>query len=51
MPLLFWQAVEGMKSTCKDGKARQARATVIVRKYFVNINIAAGTHAWLLEEI
>ncbi|KAJ7337078.1 regulator of G-protein signaling [Desmophyllum pertusum] len=36
-PLLFWQAVENMKTNCKDGKARQARAMIITKKYFINI--------------
>ncbi|XP_048577113.1 uncharacterized protein LOC5521613 isoform X2 [Nematostella vectensis] len=40
-PLLFWQAVENMKNNCKDGKAKQARANVIVRKYFANIDVPA----------
>lgn len=41
-PLLFWQAVENMKMNCKDGKARQARAMTIVKKYFTNIPTTAG---------
>ena len=41
-PLLFWQAVENMKTNCKDGKARQARAMIITRKYFINIPSPAG---------
>ena len=41
-PLLFWQAVENMKTNCKDGKARQARAMTIVKKYFTNIPTTAG---------
>lgn len=36
-PLMFWQAVEHMRSNCKDGKARQTRATIITKKYFINI--------------
>lgn len=41
-PLLFWQAVESMKTNCKDGKSRQARAMIITRKYFINIPSPAG---------
>ena len=31
-----------MKTSCKDGKSRQARAMNITRKYFVNIPSPAG---------
>lgn len=49
-PLLFWQAVESMKTTCKDGKARQARAMIITRKYFINIPSPAGDCLVSLKE-
>ena len=41
-PLLFWQAVENMKINLKDAKARQARALIIVKKYFTDIPTSAG---------
>lgn len=44
-PLNFWQAVENMKNNTKDAKARQARCSAIVKKYFVNINSPASK--WL----
>ena len=48
--LVFWQAVENMKNNCKDAKSRQARANIIVRKYFINIDVPAskstGTLLW-----
>ena len=34
LPLLFWQAVENMKTTCRDAKSRQTKTILIVRKYF-----------------
>ena len=33
-PLLFWQAVESMRSTSKSAKARQGRTHGIVKRYF-----------------
>ncbi|XP_066927988.1 uncharacterized protein [Clytia hemisphaerica] len=33
-PLLFWSAVESMRTMSKSGKARQGRATGIVKRYF-----------------
>lgn len=33
-PLLFWAAVEGMRTMTKSGKARQARALGIVKRFF-----------------
>ena len=33
-PLLFWTAVESMRTTSKNGKARQGRAHGIVKRYF-----------------
>ena len=42
VPIAFWQAVESMKTNCKDGKARLARASTIVRKFFINIPTSAG---------
>ncbi|XP_029201418.2 regulator of G-protein signaling protein-like isoform X1 [Acropora millepora] len=41
VPLAFWQAVENMKTNCKDVKARLARAATIVRKFFINIPMSA----------
>ena len=41
---MFWQAVENMKTNCKDGKARQARAMIITKKYFINISVPAGKY-------
>ncbi|XP_015751662.1 PREDICTED: uncharacterized protein LOC107331568 [Acropora digitifera] len=40
-PIAFWQAVENMKTNCKDVKARLARAATIVRKFFINIPMSA----------
>ncbi|XP_033626065.1 uncharacterized protein LOC117289176 [Asterias rubens] len=34
LPLLFWQAVDNMKSTSRDAKGRQSRTIMIVRKFF-----------------
>lgn len=34
VPLLFWQAVETMKTGTKTGKARQGRTIGIIRRYF-----------------
>lgn len=39
---MFWQAVENMRTNCKDGKARQARAMIIKKKYFINIPTTPG---------
>ncbi|XP_072051983.1 uncharacterized protein [Amphiura filiformis] len=33
-PLLFWQAVENMRTTCRDAKSRQSKTLMIIRKYF-----------------
>jgi Regulator of G protein signaling domain. len=33
-PLLFWAAVESMRTMSKSGKARQGRAHGIVKRYF-----------------
>ncbi|XP_071958762.1 uncharacterized protein [Antedon mediterranea] len=34
LPLLFWQAVENMKSIFKDAKSRQMKTNQIVKKFF-----------------
>ncbi|XP_033125266.1 uncharacterized protein LOC117123459 [Anneissia japonica] len=53
-PLLFWQAVENMKSSCKDAKSRQIKTNQIVRKFF-NKSTANGAalqcNAEIIEDI
>ncbi|XP_022110111.1 uncharacterized protein LOC110989791 [Acanthaster planci] len=34
LPLQFWQAVENMKTSCRDAKSRQSKTIMIVRKFF-----------------
>ncbi|XP_038077121.1 uncharacterized protein LOC119744960 isoform X2 [Patiria miniata] len=38
LPLQFWQAVEGMKTSCRDAKSRQSKTIMIVRKFFSKAN-------------
>lgn len=34
IPLQFWNAVEQMRTSCRDAKSRQNKTILIVRKFF-----------------